>query len=1181
MATAVDRVWTLTDRYTVESGTVYMSGLQALVRLLLDQRRADEQAGLHTAAIASGYPGSPVGGLDSELRRNDSFLREHDVVFVPGVNEDLAATAVFGSQLMHVLPGPRYDGVLGMWFGKAPGVDRSADALRHGMFRGVAPGGGILIVAGDDPSPKSSILPSDSIAAFYDLMMPVVNPCDVQDVLDLGRHAYMLSRASGLGVGMKLVADVADSAGTVQVGADRIQSITPSVEVDGKPYTPSFDTNLVGAGMREPERLYVQGRLEVARAYARENNLNPVIGAGSSARLGLVASGKTYLDLMEALRRLDLGPDELERHGVRIMKIGLLFPLDRGEMQAFADGLQEILILEEKRPFLELFIKEALFDCAKRPRVLGKSDESGQPLVPGHGVLGPESIAEILAGRLDSLDGGHSFGEHVASKRPSVVTRHELPIARVGTFCSGCPHTTSLKTPDGMIVGGGIGCHTMALQQDREEWGQIIGYTQMGGEGAQWVGAAPFTDTEHFFQNIGDGTFAHSGSMALRFAISAKANVTYKLLFNSAVAMTGGQPAIGGKNVAETIGLLEAEGVARVVVTTEDPSRYKHVRLPRLASVRHRDEILDVQRELAATPGVTVLLHDQQCAIEKRRMRKRGKLAPPARHVVIDERVCEGCGDCGRKSSCLSVLPVDTEFGRKTRIHQSSCSNDMSCLQGDCPSFLTVKIRDKPQKTENPQQRELPALPDVEIPLPEFVTSSEHFQLHLSGIGGTGVITVNQILGTAAAMEGHFVRALDQFGGSQKAGGVTSHLKVSSKPVDLGGEIAEGSADTLLIFDVLVATERANLAKASSHKTRAVVSTDRVATGRMIVDPTLDFPAITTFARAIDANTVANQNVYVDAQGLAERLLDNHLATNLLLTGVAFQRGLIPISHERLEEAIRLNGVAVEMNIAAFRWGRLLVARPDLLDAATAPTPGEVQEIEEAEPATGWWNAEIDAWADGELARLLGVRAGELTEYQNAGYAHAYLDYVRQVAAAEARVDSQSTAIAEATAFALHKLMAYKDEYEVARLHLTSATRTEIAEEFGPDAKVYWHLHPPLLRSLGMQRKLVLGPWFAPVFKTLAGMRRVRNTPLDIFGRTGIRRLERELIDEYRDTLRSALDELNEDNLAVVAEIAALPDMIRGYEEIKTDNVEAYRRRRDELFARLSGEVGQLEIVNA
>jgi indolepyruvate ferredoxin oxidoreductase len=1159
--------WDLMDRYTVESGRVYLSGLQALVRLLLDQQRVDARAGLRTGTIVSGYPGSPVGGFDSELRRNDRFLREHDVVFVPGLNEDLAATAVFGSQLAHVLPGPRFDGVLGMWFGKAPGVDRSADALRHGMFRGVAPNGGIIAVAGDDPAPKSSILSSDSTAAFYDLMMPVIYPGDIQDLIDLGLHAFALSRASGLGVGMKLVADVADSAGTVDVGPGRVEPILPTVMVDGQPFQPHFDTNLVGAGMREPERLYLEGRLEVARAYARENRLNPVSGAlGDNARLGIVAAGKTYLDLMEALRKLGLGPAELERHGVRLKKMGLLFPLDRDELREFAGGVDEVLVIEEKRGFVELFFKEALFGVAAAPRVVGKRDEAERPLVPQHAVLGPESIAELVAARLDPLVEGN-FSDRAQALRPVVIERRALPIARIGTFCSGCPHTSSLKTPDGMIVGGGIGCHTMAIPQGREEFGEIIGYTQMGGEGAQWVGALPFTETSHLFQNVGDGTFAHSGSMAIRFAVSAKANVTYKLLFNSAVAMTGGQPAVGGKDVVGTIQLLLDEGVSKVVVTTDEPHKYRGVKLPHGVSVRHRDEILDVERELAEVEGVTVLLHDQQCAIEKRRARKRGTLAPPARHVVINERVCEGCGDCGRKSSCLSVIPVETEFGRKTQIHQSSCSNDMSCLAGDCPSFLTVKVRGDRTNTVKP---DLPEMPAVELPEPERVFSDQGFQLHMSGIGGTGVITVNQILGIAGAMEGLYVRALDQFGGSQKAGGVTSHLKLSATPPEHGGEISEGAADTLLIFDVLVATEHDNLAKADPARTRAVVSTDKVATGSMIVDTGLSFPQLPVFSKAIDANTVAADNVYLDAQGLAEKLLGNHLATNLLLTGAAYQRGLIPISPERIEEAIELNGVAVAMNVAAFRWGRLLIAEPELVERATA-TPA-------APKPAATLRGEIDPWADGELNELVGRRSEELIAYQDVAYARSYIGFVREAAEAERRAGAEGDEIAKAVGLNLFKLMAYKDEYEVARLHLMNATSEQIREEFGPDAKVFLHLHPPLLRAMGMKRKLVLGPWFTPALKGLARMKGLRGTALDPFGRAHVRRLERELIDDYRETMRACFAELEPERVSVVAEIAALPDMIRGYEEIKTDNVEQYRRRRTELLDRLHGGGGPIEL---
>ncbi|MBF6620345.1 MAG: indolepyruvate ferredoxin oxidoreductase family protein [Patulibacter sp.] len=1157
---------TLQDRYTQAEGAIYLGGMHALVRVLLDQQAADRARGLNVGTFVSGYPGSPIGGLDGELLRNRKLLLERDIHFVPGLNEDLAATAVFGAQLAQTLPEKARDGVVGLWYGKAPGVDRSIDAFRHGMYRGMAENGAMIAVAGDDPAPKSSIVPNDSLALFYDLMMPTVFPADIQDLIDLGLHAFALSRATGVGAGLKLIADVADAAGTAIVGPDRVRPVIPTVEVDGVPFVPDFVPNRAGARNREQERLYHAGRLMVAAAYGRENRLNRLLGATSDARITIVAPGKTYLDLMEALRQLGVSVDRLADEGIRVMRVSMPYPLDVRDLRDAARGVEEVLIVEEKRAFIERFMKEALFDQTERPRVVGKVDERDRELVPAHGALNPDQLVPILAARLDHVLGGDRFAERAKLHAREVTARPPIEITRTGHFCSGCPHTTSLQTPDGDIVGGGIGCHTMALHMGREEFGEIVGFTQMGGEGSQWVGVAPFTDRKHFFQNLGDGTFAHSGSLAIRFAVASKVNVTYKLLFNSAVAMTGGQDILGGKTLAETVALLQAEGVAKIVVTTDDTRKYRWSRLARSVSIRPRAELLDVQRELREIEGVTVLIHDQQCAIEKRRMRRKGTLETPKEKVVINERVCEGCGDCGRKSSCLSVIPVDTEFGRKTQIHQSSCTTDLSCLKGDCPSFVTVV----PKAGSSAPKRALPELPEIALETPKPLCSPDDFELHMSGVGGTGVVTVNQILGVAAASSGRSVRLLDQFGSSQKAGAVASHIKISTAPIDRAPTVANGGADAMLIFDVLGATEPANLAKADPAKTIAIVSTDRVPTGAMVVNPKLSFPKLPLFAKVIDANTIADKNLYVDAKQAAETLLGNHLATNLFVVGVAYQRGVIPLPIEAIEHAIRLNGVAVEMNLAAFQWGRIAVGAPELL-AAALDDPADVPAPVPHDPA-------LTGWADGELRRLLDVRVAELIAFQDRAYAERYVADVRRVHEREQAVGTGG--VAEAVAVGLHKLLAYKDEYEIARLHLLDAERARISEQFGPGAKVYWKLHPPFLRALGMQRKLSLGPWFAPVFRILRSMRRLRGTALDVFGYAQVRRVERELIGEYRAVLDEIVERLAPDTAATAAEIAALPDMVRGYEEIKLANVAAYHERLAELRASWGDEAaGPLRVL--
>jgi indolepyruvate ferredoxin oxidoreductase len=1146
------RPFSLDDKYQVEEGTIYLSGLQGLVRVLLDQHRADRRRGLRTGGIVSGYPGSPLGGFDIELERRQKLLVENDVFHIPGLNEELAATAVFGGQLMQDIPDPRYDGVFGMWYGKAPGVDRAIDAFRHGNFRGIARNGGVVAVAGDDPIAKSSINPSDSLGVLRDVMMPTLFPADVQDLLDLGQHAFMLSRASRLGVGLKLVTDVADSAATVLVSPDRITPMMPSEDgFDSSAL--EFVPNRTGKLSRDKEYGLTQVRLPLAQLYGRLNHLNRVIGSSSQGRIGIIAAGKDYLDLVEAMRQLGMDPAQPERHGFRVLKLGMVYPLDDEELRHFAKGLDQIVVLEEKRSYIEPLTKSALYGIADCPVVMGKVDMEQRELVPAYGEIDTELVARILAPLADKLAGGEAYTERLLrlTRRPS-----RIPITttvRTGYFCSGCPHTTSLKAPDGSIVGGGIGCHTMAIAQNRDDFGKIIGFTQMGGEGAQWTGLTPFSGTEHFFQNLGDGTFAHSGSLAIRFAIAAKTNVTYKILYNSAVAMTGGQDATGGMKVPEMVRMLEAEGVKQIVITTDDVVKYRRVKLPKIVSVRSRAEILEVQTELAEVPGVTVLLHDERCAAEERRDRKRGTIPTPKEHVFINERVCEGCGDCGEKSSCLSVIPVETELGRKTKIHQSSCNFDFSCLEGDCPSFLTVTSSGKRRKSTGPRSS-----PTVVLDDPNFIVPKDHFELYMIGIGGTGVITVNQILAVAAFLDNRSVRVLDQFGGSQKAGPVVSHLKISRDLGERSGSVANGSADALLIFDTLGATEAKNLGRANPDSTVAIVSTDETPTGKMITNIGMKLPPFDSLSRAIDANTRAEFNVYMDTQTLAEDLFDDHMAANLLLVGVAYQRGAIPLSSQVIEEAIRLNKVSVEMNLAAFRWGRVAVARPDVLEAeiaGVAPPPREIS------------SSSIVISGVPESAReLVAARAADLEVYQNTAYSERYLKVVRQVAEAEIAGVPGHDELTKAVATYLYKLMAYKDEYEVARLHLDAAAKAAIAAEFGPDAKVSWRLHPPFLRSMGMKRKITLGPWFAPVFKALRAMRRVRGSALDPFGHTAIRKTERLLIDEYCKTLDSLLAHLTTENHDLGVEIAVLPDMIRGYEHIKMANVENYEARRTTLL---------------
>jgi indolepyruvate ferredoxin oxidoreductase len=1121
--------FTLEDRYLREDGGVYLTGIQALVRILFDRARGDHRAGLTTSAFVSGYEGSPLAGLDLELARRSRLLGEYRVVHQPGLNEELAATSVMGSQLAARL-GLRTDGVTGVWYGKAPGLDRATDALRHANLAGTHPRGGAVALVGDDPNAKSSTVPSASEGALADLAIPVFFPADSQDIVDFGRHAVELSRASGLWTALKVVANVADAAGTAMVTS----AWAPPPMPDGA-YRHEPSGRLLGQDLARLEQSLYRVRLPLALEYIRASGVNQIIRRGPSDRIGIIAAGKSYLDLRQALRVLGVTEGDLGRSGIRLLKLAVIHPLEPGIVREFAAGLDELLVVEEKRAFLETAVKEVLYGRRDAPEVRGKE------LFTETGELDPDMIARGLRTRL----------AHYAELAPPPARprdRIDLPLlARSPYFCSGCPHNSSTKVPEGTIVGAGIGCHAMTLFMAPEAVGDVVGLTQMGGEGAQWIGMAPFVDARHFVQNIGDGTFTHSGHLAIRAAVAAGVNITYKLLYNSAVAMTGGQDAVGGLPVHKLAELLVLEGAAKVVITSDAPDRVPGVRG---VDVRHRDELLRTQEELAAIPGVTVLIHEQECAAEKRRKRRRGKQPTPAAKVFINERVCEGCGDCGAKSNCLSVQPVETEFGRKTAISQSSCNLDYSCLNGDCPSFLTV-IPDGRRPGRAAGELPAGAFPDP--------PGRGDFTVRITGVGGTGVVTVAQILATAAFLDGRHVRTLDQTGLAQKGGAVVSDVKVTSEPVPQAPRLAAGECDVYIACDSLVGADPVHLRAADPTRTTAVVSTTEVPTGRMITDPAVSFPGEPVIRSAIDAVTA--RAYYMDAGGLAEALFDDSQFANILQLGAAYQAGVIGLTAAGIERAIELNGTAVAVNIQAFRRGRQIVADREGLekelggaarasaDRLAAPA---IRSLVDAEPGT-------------ELARLLDIRIPDLAEYQNERYAAEYARFVEQVR-------RRSPDVAEAVARNLYKLMAYKDEYEVARLSLDPRLRAEIEERFGQGSRVSYRLHPPVLRAAGLRRKVSLGPWFAPAFRLLRGSRAVRGTWLDPFGYTRVRRTERALITEYREAISRALEV--SPGHPLVRELAELPDLVRGYEEIKLASVARYRDKQAEILAAL-GSIAQ------
>src|SRR6266851_3332926 len=1111
--------FSLDAKYTREEGRVFLSGIQALVRLPLDQHRADQRRGLRTATFISGYRGSPLGGFDQTLERERKLLDAHHVVFSSGLNEDLGATAIFGSQMAGLFPRPKYDGVLGMWYGKAPGVDRTGDAFKHANYAGVGKNGGVLALAGDDPMSKSSTLPSASEVALYDALMPTIFPGSAQEILDLGLHGFMLSRISGLWVGMKIVTNVADEVTTAEVGPSRVSPIIPVVELDGRPFEHHINVNLIPPFGLDMERTLFHARLELARRYAWENKLNRITVPTSDAWLGVMTTGKTYYDVRQALRELGLDDEALRRHGIRILKMAMLFPMEPRIVREFARGLEEILVVEEKRSFIETFAKDALYGIPDHPRIVGKHDEEERTLVPIVSELDPDIIARAIARRLARKIRVESAEARIRHLDELKARPKSLSLARTAYFCSGCPHNRSTVVPEGAVAAAGIGCHGMAMGMDRG----IIGVTHMGAEGAQWVGIAPFTETPHLFQNIGDGTFFHSGSLALNYAVASGVNITYKILYNGAVAMTGGQHAAGALPIPALSRRLEAEGVKRIIITSDDPAKYSGVSIAGNAEVWHRDRLLEAQSMLAAIGGVTVLIHDQYCAAEKRRLRKRGKMIDP-----------------------------------------SSCNKDYSCLLGDCPSFLTIEGAGTAPKRE---RRVTPL--DVELPEPVLKVPSEEFALHMMGLGSTGVVTINQILGTAAMLDGRQVRGLDQTGLSQKGGPVVSDLKIGSEPIERANKLSAGSADLYLGFDLLVATDPGNLDKAESGRTIAVVSTSQIPTGQIVVDTAVHFPELSSMLMSIDRVTRKDPNVYLDAQAIAEGLFGDHMAVNPIMLGAAYQAGALPVSAPSIEKAIRLNGVSVEMNLLAFRWGRMAVVDRTQVEAAVAQATTRATEQPVALGAVA--QALVDrVGAAGELRRLLEVRVPELIAYQNSAYAAEYVDFVARVAQVEAERAPGQRGLAEAAARYLHKLMAYKDEYEVARLHLDAAVQAQLQSKFGPKVRTYWHLHPPLLRALGLKKKIRLGSWFTPAFRLLAAMKGLRGTRLDVFGYAAIRQVERALIEEYRQHLETALVRLSPVTHDLAVKLAELPDEVRGYEHVKMENVERFRDRAQQLIAQIN-----------
>ena len=1125
----------LEDRFDRHQGRVYMTGTQALVRILLDQARRDRETGLNTAGFVSGYRGSPLGGVDLELWRAGSRLERAGIEFLPAVNEDLAATAVLGSQQVETNPQRRYDGVYAMWYGKGPGVDRAGDALKHGNAYGCSQHGGVLVVAGDDHGCVSSSMPHQSDVAFMAWFMPTLNPASVSEYLAFGEYGYALSRFSGMWVGFKAVSETVEAAASFELRADRKFDL------------PDFEPPPGGVHYRWPDLPgpQIEERMEAKKnavfAFAEANPIDRHIYDVPKAKFGIVTTGKGHLDLMEALRLLGVDETACRRLGIDIYKVGMVWPLARRDALDFVRGKREILVIEEKRGIIESQFKEYFYDWPgdKPERMVGKRDQAGNRLVPWTGELSPRLLLPIVAGRLDGIFPDENFSD----RAQQVLAGTALPIVIEGAtrtpyFCSGCPHNTSTKVPEGSQALAGIGCHFMASWMDRSTTSLI----QMGGEGVNWAASSRFTGMGHVFQNLGEGTWYHSGSMAIRQAIAAKANITYKILYNDAVAMTGGQPVDGPVSVQAIAQTCRAEGVERIALVSDNPEKFATQEFPAGTTIHDRGEMDELQRQMREIQGVSVLIYEQTCATEKRRRRKRGEIENAKRFAIINELVCEGCGDCSVESNCLSVEPIKTPLGTKRRINQSTCNTDFSCVNGFCPSFVTVEgVRRKSRAADATRFVDrAEALLNPELPQLE-----EAYDLLITGVGGTGVVTVGALITMAAHLENKNASVLDFTGFAQKFGPVLSFVRLANGDAPVNQvRIDTASADALIGCDIVVSSSP----KASAtyrHGMKTVLNMAEMPTGDIL---RIRDASLRTMDRRAAIEAVAGRGnvASFDANRLAEREFGDTVFANVILLGAAWQNGLVPISHQALMWAIELNGAAVETNKQAFAFGRLVAA-----------DPGSVEEV-----APGW---------DDSIDDLIERFATYLRDYRDAAYADRYLKTVSKVRGTEARL--KTNGLTEAVARSLFRLMAIKDEYEVARLHRDGSFLARLEDEFEPGFKVSYHLAPPLLSgdldARGRPRKWEFGSWIGIAFSTLKRVKGLRGGMFDIFGHTAERKMERELIGWYEALVDEALSRIDETNGDEITELLALGDQIRGYGQVKEEAVERVKAEVEEGLARL------------
>ena len=1138
----------LDDKFDLSKERIFLSGSQAIIRMLLMQHERDRRMGLNTAGFVSGYRGSPLGGLDQQFWKAQRQLVELNIVFQPGLNEELAATACWGSQQAELLGEGKHDGVFALWYGKGPGVDRSGDVFRHANLAGSSKHGGVLALMGDDHTAESSSIAHATEYLFVDTMVPILNPAGVQELIDFGIYGYALSRFAGTWAAIKCVKDNIESTASVDVSLDRLNIVVPEFDMPPGGLNIRYEFDPIG----QETRLHEYKRA-AASAFIRTNGLNRIIySGGRKPKIGIITVGKSYLDVRQALDELGIDEKRANQIGIRLFKVACPWPLDLEHIKDFARGLEMILVVEEKRSLIEVQVREDLYGTSMQPLVVGKRDERGEWLFPAKGALDPNDIAIAIGERIVSVIGpSEEIGARVRQLRQyqAMLADTEDVAQRVPYFCSGCPHNSSTKVPEGSIAGGGIGCHFMALWMDRS----TVGFTMMGGEGAQWVGQAPFSKREHFFQNLGDGTYNHSGVLALRFALSAGVNMTYKILYNDAVAMTGGQPHEGNLTVDAIARQIRAEGVERIAVVTDEPGKYgEHYAFPPRTSFHHRDDLDLVQRDLREVKGVSVLLYDQTCAAEKRRRRKRGAYPDPDKRVIINELVCEGCGDCGVQSNCVSIQPLETEFGRKRTIDQSSCNKDFSCINGFCPSFVTVhgaKIR----KSEGAAGTVDPL---EGVPEPKPFPLERGWSSIIDGVGGTGVVTIGAILGMAAHVEGKGCGMIDMAGLAQKGGAVFSHVRIANTPEEIHAiRVSAGKADLILGCDLVVSGAKKVLAAVREGHTIFVANTAEIMPGDFARSSDFSLP-IGRLKKAIRTAAGEEHAHFFDATRTATALFGNSLGANMFMLGFAFQHAGLPLSTEAIERAIALNGQAVTMNVAAFRWGRRAAHQPEFV-RSLADQSGK--------PAS----APIAQTLDEVIAR----RAEFLTFYQNAEYAKRYLDRVGTIRTAETKAKPGSTAVTEAVARNLFRLMAIKDEYEVARLFTDGSFQRQLESQFQDYGRLEFHLAPPILGRHGADgkpRKSSFGPWMMKAFRVLASLKRLRGTPLDVFGYLPERRMERELLAAYEGDLELIARSLVPGKIEAAAALASVPALIRGFGHIKAASVDKAAGERQRLLKRLA-----------